>query len=169
MSAMISPVLFYLMAIAIVAAGLGAALSRNLFHSALYMLLTFAGVAGLYASMHEPFMAVVQILVYVGAITILVIFGIMLTNSHGVRTVTNPFGPTTVGGAIVALGLFAVISLGIRATTLVEAPPIAAGLVKLIGITLFGKHILATELAAVLLLVAMIGAVLISREGEDKE
>lgn len=166
---MISPVLFYMMAISIVCAGLGAALSRNLFHSALYMLLTFAGVAGLYASMHEPFMAVVQILVYVGAITILVIFGIMLTNSHGIRMVTNDFGAHAVGGAVVSLGLFAVISVGIRALNLVEAPPIQGELVKFIGITLFGQHILATELAAVLLLVAMIGAVLISNRGEDKK
>ena len=98
MTSTISPALFYFFAVIMIASALGMAVSRNLFRTALLMLVTFASVAGIYASMHERFLAVAQLLVYVGAITILMIFGIMLTKSYGVRTLTNPFSRTAIGG-----------------------------------------------------------------------
>ncbi len=169
MESTISPILFYIMAGVIVFAGLGMAASRNLFHSALFMLLTFLGVAGLYASMHEKFLAIVQILVYVGAITILLIFGIMLTNAYGHRQVTNPFSKTVVGGGIVAITLCILVSVTIRTLSFVPALAIDVPTVYTIGYGLFGAHILPTELAAVLLLVAMIGSVMISRKGDGEK
>ena len=136
-------------------------------YTALLMLVTFASVAGIYASMHEKFLAVAQLLVYVGAITILIIFGIMLTKSYGIRTLTNPFAKTAVGGGVVAAALCFVVSMCIRILPALPAGPIAVPSIYRIGISLFGVHILATELAAVLLLVAMIGALMITEKGDD--
>ena len=166
MTSVISPVLFYLMAAVIIFAGIGMVISTNLFHSAMFMLLCFVGVAGLYGTLQEGFLAVVQIMVYVGAITILLIFGIMLTRGYGHRDRTNPFSKTVIGGAVVSLSLCAVVSLGIRTIEFIPATPILTEAVYHIGIHLFGIYILPTELAALLLLLAMIGAVIIAREGE---
>ena len=167
MTSTISPALFYFFAVIMIASALGMAVSRNLFRTALLMLVTFASVAGIYASMHERFLAVAQLLVYVGAITILMIFGIMLTKSYGVRTLTNPFSRTAIGGGVIAAGLCFVVSVCIRILPAVPAGPIAVPSVYHIGISLFGVHILATELAAILLLVAMIGALMITEKEDD--
>ncbi|MFM9414311.1 NADH-quinone oxidoreductase subunit J [Peptococcus simiae] len=167
MTSTISPALFYFFAVILVASALGMAVSRNLFRTALLMLVTFASVAGIYASMHEKFLAVAQLLVYVGAITILIIFGIMLTKSYGIRTLTNPFAKTAVGGGVVAAALCFVVSMCIRILPALPAGTIAVPSIYRIGISLFGVHILATELAAVLLLVAMIGALMITEKGDD--
>lgn len=165
----ISPILFYLMSTVIIFGALGMTISKNLFRSAMCMLLSFLGVAGLYASMDEQFLAIAQILVYVGAITILLIFGLMLTNSHGTRTLTNPFSQAAVGGGIVAIGICILLSVTIRVFEFLPLPAINVPTTYTIGIGLFGIHILPTEIAAVLLLVAMIGSVMISRKGDDEE
>lgn len=165
MQSTISPVLFYLVAFVAIFGGLMMVVSKNLFHSALFMALSFLGIAGVFASMHLSFIAVVQIIVYVGAITILIIFGIMLTRHHG-QGETNPFSKLVPGAALVATGMAVLVSLCIRTLQFIPAMGISMDAIYTIGLNLFGYYVLPTELAAILLLAAMVGAVMVAR-GED--
>jgi NADH-quinone oxidoreductase subunit J len=141
--------------------------NRNLYRAALGMVLSFFGVAGLYALLNVGFLAVVQVLIYVGAISILIIFAIMLT--RGVmdrRTVQR--NAQWVISALVALALFGVIgyTLAFRAaghwalssSDLPEKP------IELLGEALVTTYVLPFEVASVLLLVALVGAIVIARE-----
>lgn len=165
-TSMISPSLFYFVAFVAVFGGIMMVLSKNLFHSALFMALSFIAIAGVYATLHLSFIAVVQIIVYVGAITILIIFGIMLTHHHG-HGETNKNAKTIPGAALVAVSLATLVSVAVRSLPFVPLAEIPDNVVQNIGFHLFGYYILPTELAAILLLGAMIGAVMVSKEGSD--
>lgn len=167
MSVEISPILFYAMAFVILGSGAGMAISKNLFHTALFMALCFLGVAGLFATLEEHFIAVVQILVYVGAITVLLVFGIMLTTGQG-RQDSNPFNKCPWVGLALAFVLAVIFSLTIRTIGFFELPPVDIATWESLGMSLFGVYVLPTELAAVLLLVAMIGSVMLARGGDHK-
>jgi len=139
---------------------------RNVFHAALFLILSFFGVAGLYVLLEAPFLAAVQLFIYIGGIAILILFSIMLT-----REMMNP----CIAGenrqwwlaALAAVALCAV--LGWMVLNHKWAPP--AGDVPPESITNLGKAlvdpaglVLPFEVASVLLLVALIGAVTIARE-----
>ena len=99
-------VVFWILAIITVAAGLAVILLRDVFRAALSLVLLFITIAGIYLTLHADFLAVVQILVYVGAISILIIVGIMLTRDaqHG-----NPSGklriPALIAGVLLVVTL----------------------------------------------------------------
>ena len=72
---------FFIFSIFVLGGGLGVVSTRNLFHGALYLVLSLFGVAGLFVLLSAPFLAAVQVLVYIGAIAILIVFAVMLTRS----------------------------------------------------------------------------------------
>jgi NADH:ubiquinone oxidoreductase subunit 6 (subunit J) len=141
---------------------------RNVFHAALFMILSFFGVAGLYVLLEAPFLAGVQLFIYIGGISILIIFAIMLT-----RDMMNPAlagsNRQWIAAALVSLALCAVL-----VWTVVSHGGWAAanpGPVSEDSITILGRQLvdaeglaLPFEVASVLLLVALIGAVTIARE-----
>ena len=166
---MISPVLFYAMAFVVIFGALMMVANKNILYSALFMILSFIGVAGIYATMQLSFFAVVQMMVYVGAITILTLFAIMLTrHPHGDIQTTSPFSRNAAGAGIVASGLCVVMSACIRTIAFVGPEPIAEDLMAQIGVAMFGTYVLPVELVALLLLVGMMGAIVIGKE-EDGE
>jgi NADH-quinone oxidoreductase subunit J len=141
---------------------------KNVFHAALFMILSFFGVAGLYVLLEAPFLAGVQLFIYVGGISILIIFAIMLT-----RDMMNPDlvgrNRQWVAAALVALALGAVLvwtvaSHGWAAATTPGSVP--ENSITVLGTMLVDAEGLALpfEVASVLLLVALIGAVTIARE-----
>ncbi|MEJ5198360.1 MAG: NADH-quinone oxidoreductase subunit J [Anaerolineae bacterium] len=149
---------------------LGAALmvvtTRNLLRAALWLIAAFFGIAGIFILLHAEFLAVVQVLIYIGAISILIIFAIMLT-----RRLMDPQQPRfnsqwgLVGGfaALLFVGLAAVITRVTwpAATGALPADPIAR-----LGADFVGPYAVPFEVASVLLVVAMIGAIIIARERE---
>ena len=166
---MISPVLFYAMAFVVIFGALMMVANKNILYSAICMIFAFIGVAGLYATLQLSFFAVVQMMVYVGAITILTLFAIMLTrHPNGDIQSTNPFSKNAVGGGIVAIGLCVVMSACIRTIAFVGPQPIADDLMAQVGVAMFGTYVLPVELVALLLLVGMMGAIAIGKE-EDGE
>ncbi len=166
---MISPFLFYAMAFAVVFSGLMMVTNKNLVHSAVYMVFSFLGIAGIYASMHLSFFAVVQILVYVGAITTLLIFGIMLTrHPNDEMEETNGFSKNIFGAGIVAVGIAVVMSIVIRSLKFIEPMDLPSTYIQDIGVGLFGVYVLPVEMVAILLLVGMLGAVMIGKEADDQ-
>ena len=166
---MISPVLFYTMAFVVIFGALMMVANKNILYSALSMILCFIGVAGIYATLQLSFFAVVQLMVYVGAITILVLFAILLTrHPHGDIDNTNCFSGNAVGAGIVSIGIAIIMSIVIRSIPLVTPVELNASLMQLLGIEIFGTYLLPVELVAILLLVGMIGAIVIGKEDDGR-
>ncbi len=140
---------------------------KNVFHAALFMILSFFGVAGLYVLLEAPFLAGVQLFIYVGGISILIIFAIMLT-----RDMMNPArvgrNQQWLAAALVALALCAVLVWTVMDYDgWAAAPgPVPEDNITILGTALVDAEGLALpfEVASVLLLVALIGSVTIARE-----
>jgi len=156
--------------IVIGAATLGAALlvvtSRNLFHSALFLTASFLGIAGLYILLEAEFLAVVQILIYVGAIATLIVFAIMLSRV-GMRDVPRVVNEQWAIVALGALLLFGVLaSLIAHITWPVSGAEPASNAIAALGQAFVGPYVIPFEVASVLLVVALVGAIIIAREKE---
>ncbi|HKZ91159.1 MAG TPA: NADH-quinone oxidoreductase subunit J [Candidatus Limnocylindrales bacterium] len=142
-------------------------LARDIIRSGLWLVLSFAGLAGIYALLGSPFMAVAQVLVYMGAISVLILFAIMITQSKA--------GPARLvfqrqwwAGAIAAAVLVLLMLLAILLTTwpLAETeiiPQAARDIARL----LFGENLFAFEAVGVLLLAAVIGGLYLARRDPD--
>ena len=167
---MISPVLFYLTAFVVIFGALMMVAHKNILYSALSMVLCFIGVAGVYATLQLSFFAVVQIMVYVGAITILTVFAIMLTRHANQENFdgTNPFSGNAVGAGIVAVLVAVVMAIVIRTISLITPQALPEDWIQQICVELFGTYVLPVELVALLLLVGMIGAIVIGKEDDGR-
>ncbi|GEA15163.1 NADH-quinone oxidoreductase subunit J [Moorella sp. E308F] len=165
----ITALFFWLLAAIITASALAVVILKNIVHSALYLVLTFAGVAGLYILLGAEFLAAVQLLVYAGAIAVLIVFAIMLTRRGDIRA-SNLFNVNYLAAAVVSLALFIVITLATARIYWVATPGQApAGNVGAIAEAFLGPFALPFEIAAVLLLVAMVGAILLARGGKQDQ
>ncbi|MBI2851052.1 MAG: NADH-quinone oxidoreductase subunit J [Chloroflexi bacterium] len=155
---------FWLLAATGVAAALSVVLLRNVFRAALTLVLCFVSVAGIYITLSADFLAIVQILIYVGGISVLVILAVMLT-----RDVTqgSPSNKLKVPALLVA-ALFAgvlIFSLTQTPWAVSAEPPLEPTTSALAGKLLGqGGFILAVEIAATLLLAAILGAIVLVRE-----
>jgi NADH-quinone oxidoreductase subunit J len=141
-------------------------LARTLIYGAFALLVTFFGVAGLYVLLGADFLAATQVLIYVGGILVLLLFGVMLT--HKIYDLDLRSGTIQLSsGLIVAVGLFVILAaLALKAEwpTLARAPaPTTAG----IGRLFLSDYLLPFEAASVLLLVALMGAAMIVRRRRD--
>ncbi len=155
---------FWVLAIVGVAAALAVVLLRNIFRAALALILCFLTIAGLYVTLSADFLAAVQVLIYVGAIAILIILAIMLTREVQQGGLTNKLQIPVLVVVVLLLGalIYTVVSTPWAVSTampLVPTTPVLAG--KLFG---EGGFILVVEMAAVLLLVAILGAIVLVRE-----
>ena len=162
----IGPILFILFGLITLGAALLVVTRRNIFHSALFLILSFFGVAGLYVLLEAPFLAAVQLFVYVGGIAVLIVFAIMLT-----RRMTDPkIAPVNQQwwiAAVVAVALFAILGTVVLTGDWGEAAgSVPDDSIHVLGRTLLdpGGFALPFEVASVLLLVALVGAVSIARE-----
>ena len=155
---------FWIMAVVMVGAAMAVLYLRNVFHAALALVLCFIAVAGIYITLSADFLAAVQILVYVGAISVLIILGIMMTREVQKG---NPANKMRLPAAIVA-----VVLLGILVYVVINTPwslstqdPLTPTTMPL-ATKLFSENgfILPVEIGAVLLLAAILGAIVIIRE-----
>ncbi len=155
---------FWLLAVVSVVAALAVVGLTNVFRAALSLVLCFITVAGLYITLSADFLAAVQILVYVGAISILLILAIMLTHDVQLGSPTNKLRFPAFLAAIVFFGTvaWAVLNTTWGISPLEPTGPTTATL----AVKLFGEngYILTVEIAAVLLLAAILGAVVLVRE-----
>jgi NADH-quinone oxidoreductase subunit J len=155
---------FYIIAAVSIIAALAVVTMRNLVHSAFYLVLLFAGVAGIYVLLGAEFLAMVQILVYIGAIAILIAFGVMLTRRGSIKE-SNLSNKQTGIAALVSAATLGVILWLVNGTEWVvkqgEAPSDAVGSIATL---MLSEFVVPFEVAAILLLVAMLGAILIAKE-----
>ncbi len=159
-------VVFVLIAAFTVISGLGVVVARNLFHSALLLAATFFGVAGLYVMLEAEFLAVTQILIYVGAVATLITFAIMLTRGamHGE---TNPlnrqWGKAALFAFLFLVGLLGYLG-GIPWPAPFQAIQADEGLIARLGEQLVTRYMVSLEVMGLLLMVALVGAILLARD-----
>jgi len=162
-------IIFILVAIISLVAALFVVTSRNLIHSAFWLILTLFGVAVLYVLLQAGFFSVVQVIVYIGAISILFIFAVMLTRNVMQDTGSQNNANWWVGAliALVFFGGLTYMLLGVPGFD-AKAPEMQAGIdpLRQLGMELVSPdgYLLPFELASVLLVAAMIGAIYVSWE-----
>jgi NAD(P)H-quinone oxidoreductase subunit 6 len=160
----ISTAVFYLIAIITVGSAVVVAFSRNIIYSAFSLLGTFAGVAGLYVFLGADFVAAVQVLIYVGGILVLILFAVMLTHRITDVEITNRAVGRLPGLMVVGVFLALLIQT-IRETPWVKVKELAhQPTTARIGDLFLEHYLLPFELASLVLLAAMIGAVVLSRK-----
>lgn len=157
--------LFWLVWALIVASAALVAFGNNLIHSVFALMGTFLGVAGIYIFLNADFLAVTQIVVYVGGILVLLVFGIMLTNKISTAQISQRSVQKGLGVAVV-LGMLAIILTAILPHDWVGSitPMAFTDTVKGIGQLLFTDYLILFEIASVLLLGALIGAATLARK-----
>lgn len=156
--------IFYFFALVTLGSASVVVFSKNIVRSAFALLFAFFGVAGLYALLLADFLAITQLLVYVGSILVLILFGVMLTSraiSVDMKTGTVQTAPALVlVGFLAATLIFVFWTTAWRTVGELEATGVTA---PKIGTMLLTSYVLPFEIASVVLLVALIGAALIAR------
>ena len=155
--------IYIVLSVAAIGGGAGVVLSRNVVYASLSLLLSLLSVAGIYVLLFSPFLALVQILIYGGAITVVVLFALMLTRQREQPTsLDNPNKPLAALVGLATMGLLIVTV--VRSGWPDDAQPELVGFRDL-GSTLFTQWAVPFEIASLLLLVALIGAIVIARPG----
>jgi len=160
-------ILFYGMAGLVVAAAVYAVLAKKIDHGAFSLMACFTGVAGLYALLGSDFLAVAQVVVYVGGIMVLVVFGVLLTDRLPIefRQITRE---TAVQGLAVAVPVAVALlwaALGTAWPERAPAAPLPEGTTEGIGVLLMTDYLLPFEFSSLLLLIALVGAARLARGG----
>ena len=154
---------FWAFASVLAVAGLAVVLSKNLFHSVLWLALALVATAGLFLTLDAEFLAAVQVLLYAGGVVTVVVFAIVVTE----RLVGERLSHTNrnlAGGAIVGAVFVAIVVDAIARSPLPQTRPAMPGdLTRTIGESVLTRYVLAFELLAVLMLAAMLGAVYFAR------
>lgn len=142
---------------------------RSLIRSVAGLALCFLGVAGLYYYLNSPFVALMQILIYVGAVCVTIIFAVMLAGSSELKQLTQRNG--LVGPlAILASGIlvFALAGLALKTEWLAAPCLVNRGSVEDLGQSLLTTYSMSFELISLVLLVAVVGSLVLARQGRDK-
>jgi NADH-quinone oxidoreductase subunit J len=161
-------VVFYILGGITLLAALGVVTTRNIVYGALFLLVSLSGVAGLFVVLFAEFLALVQLLIYGGAIIIVILFALMLTRTTDFSAASEhrrwPVA-AIVSGALFALLAFTAVN---DSNTYNTARRSGIGIEEL-GKGLFENWAVPFEVASILLLVALIGAIVIGRAGDDED
>jgi NADH:ubiquinone oxidoreductase subunit 6 (subunit J) len=160
-------VVFFLLAAVTVGSAAVVVLARSLINSAFALLLTFMGVAGIYFSLGADFLAATQLLIYVGGILILLLFGVMLTHKLYDLDLKSE-RQQLASSLVIAAGIFALLTVTAVRTQWAVGPGRApAATTADVGRLFLSDYVLPFEAASILLLVALMGATLIVRRRKD--
>ncbi len=157
--------IFLLLAVTAVVSAVLVVTTSHLVHAALWLVVTLGAVAGVYLVLGAEFVAWVQVLIYVGAVVVLLLFALMLTHAP-----TGPqpdltvrrWAPAAFVGLLVAVLLGATVVAGFQETR-IEVDQVLVGSAEVTGDTIFRRWVLPFEVLSVLLLAALIGAIALSR------
>lgn len=155
--------IFYLLAAFTLWAAAVVVLGKNIVRAAVALIFSFCGVAGIYVLLEADFLAAVQVLIYVGGITILLLFAIMLTSriAGGVRVVNDQAVLSGIAGAGLLVGLAYAVLKGVPAAS--SAPPLPQT-TPFLGKALLTTYALPFEAVSILLLAALVGAIILARK-----
>ena len=163
-------IIFFALAAAMCISALRMVTTQNLVHAALYLTVVLAGAAGIYILLAAEFVAVTQVLVYIGAIVVLVLFGLFLTRAP-LGTAQDLDNNQRWLAAAISLLLFGVLGVvlqrGFKGThvnaTYIGDVPVHGSNTAAVGLSIFHDFVIPFEAASVLLLAALVGAVVIAR------
>ena len=141
---------------------------RNIIHSAVAMMVCFGSLAGMYALLGAPIVAAAQVLIYLGAISVLILFAIMLTQA-GDANLPSPFHRQVWLAAVAALVVVGLIGWAVTATDWGNATVVVAIVLDTMAAAIFTDYALPFEVLSLLLLAAIIGAIYLARRPEDDE
>jgi NADH-quinone oxidoreductase subunit J len=163
----ISQILFWILTVVAIASALGVILSRNPVYSVLSLIITFFSISGHYILLNAQFLAIVNIIVYAGAIMVLFLFVIMLMNLNAdIEPRKNRL--LKFAGFVSGLCLFLVLVAALRTVEakqqLVQVKDGDIGLIANLGKTLFNEYVVPFEISSILFLSAMVGAVVIGKK-----
>ena len=163
----IQEILFWVLSVAAISCALGVVLSRNPINSVLFLILTFFSISGHYILMNAQFLAVVNVIVYAGAIMVLFLFVIMLMNLNA-DVEPQKSKLVQLAGVVSGGALLLVLLAALRSTTLIplEESSTDIGLITNLGRVLFTDYVLPFEISSVLFLSAMIGAIIIGKKDD---
>lgn len=157
-------IIFYLFGAVTIVSAFFVVTTRNIIYSAFYLLFTFFGVAGLYILLGADFVAVVQLIVYVGGILILLLFGVMLTNkitNVNIKTGTIQIIPAAI--AVVAF-MYLLITTLLNTGWKTISNPVNVSSTQKLGMLLITQYAVVFELLGIVLLIALIGAASMARK-----
>ncbi len=156
---------FGILAVMMIGAALGVVLLSNIVYSAFLLAGVFISIAGMYLLLNADFVAAAQVLIYVGAVNVLILFAIMLVNKREDFAALPRSWVRPVLTAVVSLGLFTLLSGMVLVTPwpLSSVPIAGDSSILVIGQHFFSDFLLPFELASVLLLMAMVGAIILAR------
>ena len=156
--------IFYILAAFTVWAAAVVVLGKNIVRAAVALIFAFCGMAGLYLLLDAEFLAAVQVLIYVGGITILLLFAIMLTSrisSTAVRVINDQAILSAIAAAGLLVGLIYAVTRGIPA---MSGPPQLPETTPFLGRALLTTYVLPFEVVSILLLAGMVGAIILARK-----
>lgn len=162
-------ILFWVLSVVAIGCALGVVLSRNPISSVLFLILTFFSISGHYILMNAQFLAIVNVIVYAGAIMVLFLFVIMLMNLNA-DVEPQKSRLVQLAGVIAGGVLFLVLLAALRTTTdlrPLDESPSEIGLIHNLGKVLFKEYVLPFEISSVLFLSAMIGAIVIGKKEDS--
>ena len=161
--------IFVLLGLVAVGSALLVVTTRNMVHAALWLVVTLGSVSGVFLLLAAEFLAWVQVLIYVGAVVVLLLFALMLTKAPTGRQPdldVRRWLPAAAVAALVAAVLVTTVAAGFSGVQL-DLEGTVVGSAQLTGATVFEKWVLPFEVLSVLLLAALIGAIVLSR-GDDR-
>ncbi len=162
----VEQVFFYLISAAVLGAALGVVMANNVIHSALFLVASLLAVAGLYVILSAEFIALVQVMLYAGGVIVLMLFALMMTRGRDLPPALN--GAQRPFAALAGVTLAAIIAAAALGTNWpgvgeeLAATPFVA-----IGESLFSTWAVPFEIASLVLLVALLGAIIIARQEGD--
>jgi NADH-quinone oxidoreductase subunit J len=161
---------FWFLSIVAIVAAIGVVSSKNAVYSVLWLIIVFFAISGHYILMNAQFLAIVNIIVYAGAIMVLFLFVIMLMNLNAEaeppKNIYLKITGIVAGCCLMIVFIAAFSSAGSNNTFL--RPGTSVGLIKNLGMTLFNQYVVPFEISSVLFLSAMIGAVLVGKKEKNE-
>ena len=156
------------LAAGVLGGGLAVVLLRNIIHSAVAMMVCFGSLAGMYVLLGAPIVAGAQVLIYLGAISVLILFAIMLTQA-GDANIPAPFHRQLPFAALAALAIVGLVGWAVIQTDWANSTVAVAVQLDALATAIFNDYALQFELIAFLLLAAIIGAIFLARRPEEDD
>ncbi len=161
-------VMFYIIAGITIAGALGVLISKNPYRAAFWMIIAFFGIAGLFVMLHAQFNAMLQIIVYAGAIATMIMLTMMVMDRRTIeglkRFNPQPVWPALIGVALLSDLAFLAYKFTINTANAGKNLALDGSNTKMIGEVLFKHYLLPFEVTAIILLVALVGAVVLTKK-----
>ncbi len=159
----LEPIAFAALAVVLIGSALAVVLTKNLFHSVLWLALTLTGTAGIFLTLDAEFLAAVQLLLYAGGVITIAVFAIVVTERLVGDRITQTSRQLLNGVIIAGAVLVGVLSFVLRAPPGPPRPPVTADLTRAIGEAVLTRFVLPFELLALLFFAGLLGAIYFAR------